>query len=228
MEITPNVHHIPLNDANVYLIVAEEDLTLIDAAFSFTAKKIVGYIQSIGKDPANLKRILITHTDFDHVSGVKALKKLTGAKVHASQAAAEAMAEGISSRTINLGKLFTPVVAFLEKIFHLPKTRVDEILSPGQVLPILGGLDVIDTSGHTPCHLSFFAKEAEILFAGDSLHARTGNIQYNLYESITWDREKAIAATSLQAELKPKIVCAGHGAVISGPELRFPSPESLD
>lgn len=228
MEIIPNVHHIHLQGTNVYLIIAEDGLTLIDAALPFSTKKITQYIQSIGHDPANLNRILITHADFDHIGGVKALKKLTGAEVYASRLAAEAMAEGISSRRLKLGKLSTPLVAFLEKTFHLPKIKVDEILSPGQVLPILGGLEVIDTSGHTPGHLSYFAKEVGILFAGDSLHARTGNIEYNLYPSITWDREKMIASTSLQAELKPKIVCTGHGPVVSGPELRFPSRESLD
>ncbi len=228
MEITPNVHHIRLNDANVFLIIEEDGLTLIDAAFPFTTRKIRQYIHDIGHDPATLKRILITHSDFDHVGGVKALQRLTGAKVYASQLAAEAMAKGIASRTLNLGQLLTPVIAFFERIFHLPKIKVDEILSPGQVLPILGGLEVIDTSGHTPGHLSYFAKEAGILFAGDSLHARTGNLRYNLYPSITWDREKTIAATSLQAKLKPKIVCAGHGPVVSEPGLRFPSPKSGD
>lgn len=228
MEIIPNVHHILIHDANVYLIIDEDGLTLIDAAFPFSTRKIVDHIRTIGHDPADLKRILITHADFDHVGGVKALTKLTGAKVLASQKAAEAMAKGISSRRINMGRLLTPVMAFGESLFHLPKITVDEILSPGQVLPILGGLEVIDTAGHTPCHLSYFAKEVGILFAGDSLHARTGNIQYNLYPSITWDKEKAIAATHLQAELKPKIVCAGHGQVVSEPELRFPSLKSFN
>jgi glyoxylase-like metal-dependent hydrolase (beta-lactamase superfamily II) len=223
MEIIPNVHHIPLNSANVFLIREEDGLTLIDAAFPFTTSKIVRYIRSIGHDPANLKNILITHADFDHIGGVKALKRLSGTKVYASQPAAKAMAKGISSRELNLGRLITPVVSFLEKTFHLPKVNVDEILSPGQTLPILGGLEVIDTSGHTPGHLSYFAKETGVLFAGDSLHTRTGEIIYNLYPSITWDRDKVIASTRLQAELNPKVVCSGHGPVVFGPELRFPS-----
>lgn len=223
MEIIPNVHQVSFNSTNVFLIIDEDGLNLIDAAMPFSAPKIARYIRSIGRDPVDLKRILITHADFDHVGSVRALKKRSGAKVYASKAAAEAMAEGVSSRELKLGKVASRVMSYLERIFHLPKVRVDEILTPGQVLPILGGLEVIDTSGHTPCHLSYFAKEVGVLFAGDSLHTRTGNINYNLHPSITWDRDKVIASTRLQKNLNPRVVCSGHGPVVYESEIEFPA-----
>ena len=42
-------------------------------------------------------------------------------------------------------------------------------LSDGQILPVLGGLRVIETLGHTPGHISLFAPSAGILFCGDSI-----------------------------------------------------------
>ena len=99
---------------------------------------------------------------------------------------------------------------------------VDEVLSPGQTLPILGGIEVIDTQGHTPGHISFYAKETGLLFAGDSLITRTGKINLNISPAITWDREKTIASTRRQAELKPNAVCSGHGPVVFEPEGEFP------
>jgi glyoxylase-like metal-dependent hydrolase (beta-lactamase superfamily II) len=223
MEISPHVHYIKLIGANVFLIVEEDGLTLVDTGMPFSTRKIVGYVRSIGCDPADLRTILITHTDFDHVGGVRALKKVSGAKVCASQNAAEALAKGISSRELKFGKLLTPLLSGFEKTFHLPKVAVDEILSPGQVLPILGGLEVIDTSGHTPGHLSYYAKGPGVLFAGDSLRTRPGEILYNLYPAITWDGDKAIASTRKQKELNPKVVCSGHGPVVYESEMKFPA-----
>lgn len=222
MEIIPHVHYLNLIGANVFLIVEEDGLTLVDAGLPFYAKKIIRYIRSIGRDPAALKTILITHADFDHVGSLKTLKKASGVKVCASQAAAEAMAEGISSRELKFGRVLTPLLSAFEKIFHLPKIYVDEILSPGQVLPILGGLEVFDTCGHTPGHLSYYAKDPGILFAGDSLRTRPGEVLYNLYPAITWDNDKAIDSTRRQKELNPKVVCSGHGPVVYAPEMRFP------
>ncbi|MGD8454826.1 MAG: MBL fold metallo-hydrolase [Anaerolineales bacterium] len=222
MEIIPHVHYLNLIGANVFLIVEEDSLTLIDAGLPFYTRRIFSYIRSICCDPADLKTILITHADFDHVGSVKALKKASGAKVCASQAAAEAMVEGISSRELKFGKVFTPLISTFEKLFHLPRIDVDEILSPGQILPILGGLEVIDTPGHTPGHLSYYAKGAGVLFVGDSLRTRPGETLYNLYPAITWDRDKAIASTRRQKELNPKVVCSGHGPVVYAPEMRFP------
>jgi len=223
MEISPHVHYIKLVGANVFLIVEDDGLTLVDTGMPFSSRKIVDYIRSIGCAPADLKSILITHADFDHVGSVKALKKVNGAKVCASQAAAEALAEGISSREIKFGQLLTPLLSATEKVFHLPKVAADEVLSPGQVLPILGGLEVIETSGHTPGHLSYYAKDSGVLFAGDSLRTRPGEILYNLYPAITWDGDKAIASTRQQKELNPKVVCSGHGPVVYEPEMKFPA-----
>jgi len=223
MEIIPNVHRIPLLSANVFLIIDEDGLTLIDAAMHSSVKKILSYIRSCGQHPARLKHILLTHADIDHVGGAKALKAHTGAKVCASKIAAGALAEGKSSRELGVGRVGKLWFSLMHRVFTSSmRMDVDEVLSPGQTLPILDGLEVIDTQGHTPGHISFYAKAAGLLFAGDSLRTRTGKIILNISPAITWDREKTIASTRRQAELKPKAVCSGHGPVVFEPEGEFP------
>ncbi|TES91349.1 MAG: MBL fold metallo-hydrolase [Anaerolineales bacterium] len=223
MEIIPNVHRIPLITANVYLIIEEDGLTLIDSAMQSSVKKILSYIRSCNQDPTQLKYILLTHADIDHGGGAKALKVHTGAKVCASKIAAGALAEGKSSRELRVGRIGKLVFSFMHRVFSSSMIMdVDEVLSPGQTLPILGGIEVIDTQGHTPGHISFYAKETGLLFAGDSLITRTGKINLNISPAITWDREKTIASTRRQAELKPKAVCSGHGPVVFEPEVEFP------
>ena len=150
----------------------------------------------------------------DHVGGAKALKVLSGPKIYASESGARALAEGKPSREQKLGKIGSFLFSLLIRSSRQSKLEVDEILTPGQELPIFGGLMVIDTSGHTSCHVSFYAKKPRVLFAGDSLRSRIDKLMFNLSPVITWDREKAIDAVKRQAELNPKFLCTGHGPTL--------------
>lgn len=84
MEIIPNVHLIPNVMANPYLIVDADGLTLIDTGMPGSHKKILKYITDLGHLPSDLKRIILTHSDLDHVGGLAALKKASGARIYAS------------------------------------------------------------------------------------------------------------------------------------------------
>ena len=170
MEITPYVHLIPGVFANPYLIVDPDGLTLIDTGLPGSEKKILKYIAGIGKSPRDLKRIIITHADGDHYGSLNALKAASGARAYASAKEAEAMAAGKSSRSLKPGSVFAKIFfALLAPIFKAPPTAVDEVIADGQTLPILGGLRVLSTPGHTPDHISLFAPSAGVLFAGDSM-----------------------------------------------------------
>ena len=169
MQIIENVHHIPDVSCNTYLIVESDGLTLIDAGLPGSSPKILAYMAGLGKTPRDLKRILITHSDWDHVGGLRAIQKATGARTYASQVEAQAIAEGRSSRPAKLPSS-TPLLRKLKRFFFKPRPfKVDEILTDGQVLPILGGLRVLDTVGHCPGHVSLFAAAKSILFCGDSM-----------------------------------------------------------
>ena len=213
MQITSRVHQIVDSFVNMYLIVDEDGLTLIDAGFGRDGRKVLGAIAQLGYAPQDLKRILITHCDCDHVGGVKALKAKTGARVYASPAEAQAMAAGKASREMRQdtldGKLFR-LVGFL---FTFIPATADETLSDGMTLPALGGLRVIGTPGHTPEHMSFFAPSAGILFCGDSLVARNGVLHVSSGTN-TWDEAEAVESARAQASLGATVVCSGHGSVI--------------
>ncbi len=113
------------------------------------------------------------------------------------------------------------VSALSRMMFKLTPTAVAEFLTDGQVLPILGGLRVVATPGHTPGHVSFFAPGPGILFAGDSL--RSGNGRLNPSGNmITWDQEKANVSIRTQASLGAKIVAVGHGQVVMDAAGKFP------
>lgn len=225
MEIVPNIHVIPLSFVNTFLIVEDDGLTLIDAGMPKNDQKISNYIESIGKKPGDLKRILITHADGDHIGSAKALRELTGAKIYASQYEAECAAQGKPPREAKTeNPLLKIVFSFTSKMFLFPATHVDEIVKEGDVLPILGGLQIISTPGHTPDHVSFYSPSRSILFAGDSLRTSKDQI-YNAVSPFTWDVEKQNQSVKLQAQLKPDIVGVGHGLTVKGAASKFRGEE---
>lgn len=223
MEITPGVHHIPISIVNAYLLVEPDGLTLIDAGMPGNDKRILKYVAGLGRSPHDLKRILITHSDGDHVGSVAALKAATGARVYANETEARAMAGGEASRPLLPQNILERLVfALTASMFRFPPMQVDEFLVNGQVLPVLGGLHVVETFGHTPGHVSFWLPSAGVLFAGDSIVVWRGRLATS-HGANTWDAAKAKAATRAQAALGAKIVCSGHGPVIRDAAARFPA-----
>ncbi len=143
-----------------------------------------------------------------------ALKRATGARVYASLYEARAVATGQFPRSLKTDNLFLkPVFALAERLGRISPAHVDEHLSDGQVLPVLDGLFVVDTKGHTPGHLSFFIPSTGILFSGDSILSRKDHL-VGSHGSVTWDQAKADASVLKQLALKARIICSGHGAVV--------------
>jgi glyoxylase-like metal-dependent hydrolase (beta-lactamase superfamily II) len=51
-------------------------------------------------------------------------------------------------------------------------------LRDGDVLPVLGGLEVIHTPGHTPGSVCLYAARDRVLFTGDVLQHRFGRLSF--------------------------------------------------
>jgi glyoxylase-like metal-dependent hydrolase (beta-lactamase superfamily II) len=224
MEILPNIHLVPDSRANPYLLIDPDGLTLIDAGLPGVSRKILAYIASLGFTPKDLKRILITHADFDHVSGLADLQAASGARVYASQIEAAAILTGKPSRGIRPPNPFIRILmGAMSLVAKTKPVPTDEILHDGQVLPILGGLTVLETPGHTPGHLSFYAAEAAVLFCGDSIVVFNDGSLRGSRPGLTWDDQAAAASVRSQAALGAHTVCSGHGPVATNitPE-KFP------
>ena len=221
MEIIPNVHMISGPVVNCFLIVEPDGLTLIDTGLASYEKKIMDTIHSLGCSIHDLKTILLTHSDGDHVGSLAALKAACGARAYASAIEAEAIEAGVPSREPNFNKLGKFLMRRMSGFFEFEPCGIDHILTPGDDLPILERLWIVPTPGHTPGHISFYSASAKILFAGDSvrssrdeLHCSTG--------PVTWDELEAQNSMRLQAAMRPRIVCVGHGKVVKNAAGKFP------
>lgn len=71
-EIYPNVYQIDLGVVNCYLI-DEHGLTLIDTGYAKDSPNILKAIRQVGKQPADLRQIILTHLHPDHAGGAATL-----------------------------------------------------------------------------------------------------------------------------------------------------------
>jgi glyoxylase-like metal-dependent hydrolase (beta-lactamase superfamily II) len=223
MKIVENVYIVPKVTANTYILADEDGLTVIDAGLPGSEKKILAYITSLGRSAGDLKRIIITHADLDHYGGLAALQKASGARTYASQIEADAMARGKYSREIKPKGFSLRRLLFsaLSPFIKATPFQVDEIVAEGKLLPALGGLQVVETPGHTPGHISLFSPSTGILFCGDSMVSdKTGLVGSR--PGLTWDEPKARVSEQKQAGLGATMVCAGHGPVVSDTVGKFP------
>jgi glyoxylase-like metal-dependent hydrolase (beta-lactamase superfamily II) len=224
MEIVPGLYRIADFLSTVYLIVIQEGLVLIDAGIAGGHKRILRAIERLGYEPTQLRHILITHADGDHVGGLVPLVAASGARVYASAVEAQALARGQFSRPLRLRGLPRFLFWLARPLYRVTPFDAAEVVKEGDILPGLGGLHVIETPGHTPGHLSFFAPASGILFAGDSIAYYNGKMR-RPFALVTWDEQLAIASLRKQAALQPQIVCMGHGPIVYDASGKFSLPD---
>jgi glyoxylase-like metal-dependent hydrolase (beta-lactamase superfamily II) len=210
MEISPGVHLLKNIFVNLYLVIDHDHLTLIDTGISGNGRRILNYISSLGLTSDTLKRIIITHADGDHYGSLSYLQKNSAGETNANQIEAEAIRNGRSSRELTPAGIQKILYSAVRPLMKTQPAKVDQYLVDGQVLPILGGLQVINTPGHTPGHISLFSPATGILFAGDSINVIGGKLVPSAGAN-TWDPGQAELSFQAQLKLDPAFVCAGHG-----------------
>ena len=102
-------------------------------------------------------RILLTHTHFDHVGGLKELKEISGAPIYAHPDAVPMLEQAV-------------LAAAHFQLAIPPPPPPDEFLSEGDVIQVGDlRLQVLFTPGHAPGHVCFYLAEHHTLFDGDVL-----------------------------------------------------------
>jgi glyoxylase-like metal-dependent hydrolase (beta-lactamase superfamily II) len=81
MKIAEGIHQVDGINGNVYLVEDGDKLILIDTGLPRNHKKIIKYIEALGRKPTDVSLILLTHFHIDHVGSAKKMKELTDAKV---------------------------------------------------------------------------------------------------------------------------------------------------
>ncbi len=207
MEIFPNLHWLPAGRVNAYLYRDTAGLLLIDTGLPGRLD-LAGYLQGLGLLPSDITYILITHADLDHVGNVAAFHQLTNAIILAGPQTADLLRRG-GAPSHNFWLMDQITTRFLA--YTPPPAEAIQVIQPGQVLPLMEGLQVLATPGHTPDHIAFHSQASGILFAGDALNTLGGRLKCSpRLISANYAAARRSAMHLLQCT--PALFACGHGA----------------
>src|ERR671920_1454997 len=198
---------------NLTLILDEENgNTLVDAGLPGQAEAIGAALLDAGIGVRDLRRIIFTHQDLDHIGSGAALVRQSGARVFAHPADAPYV-EGELRPIKVTPEMLERRPQMCEVLERLEPVRVDEHLEDGERLELAGGIRVIFTPGHTPGHLSLYLERPKVLIAGDALTAEGGRLN-GPNPSATPDVGEAARSVSRLAELDVDTIVCYHGGVV--------------
>lgn len=208
VQVIPNVYQITYRAANVFLIV-EDSLTLIDTGLSSAAPRILEFIYSLGRRPAELDLIILTHCHLDHTGSMRELKKRTGASVACHNADIMKTDKPLPYPPSVQRALELRPLAPLRSRWGIAAGEIEYQLKGGETLPVLGGLRIIHTPGHTPGSICLLAPKQKLLFSGDTL-TRKGDRIVPVRRSVSLDTTQVLNSVKIIADLDFEKVCFGH------------------
>ena len=204
----------PESFLNLTLIVDEQNgNTLVDAGLPDQMEAISAALVEAGIGVRDLRRIIFTHQDLDHVGSGAALVRQSGARVLAHSGDAPYI-EG-SLRLLKPSPEMLEQRPQMRKILEgLEPVGIDEYVENGTRLALAGGTKVISTTGHTPGHISLYMERSKVLIAGDALTAERGYLN-GPNPSMTLDMRTALQSMRRLADLEIDTIVCYHGGVVS-------------
>ncbi len=205
MEVADGVFRVDgLPIANVYLVAADDGLLLVDAGMPWNARRILAFITTIGRQPDELRDIVLTHCDIDHIGSAAELKRLTGASVAIHERDAAVLAGGRPEK----GGL---ALAALYRLLRFRAVTADRILSDGDMID---GFQVMHVPGHTAGSIALISADG-MVFSGDALLADKQGKVSAPDRRLALDPAQAVRSADRIRALQPTLLLAGHGAPAS-------------
>ena len=201
--------------SRAYLFEDGDDLTLVDTLWDEDASMILHYLWSIGRTPADIKHICLTHAHRSHLGGAATLKALSDATVH-SHAAEAPIIEGtrraakIPLRPLQPVELIPfRVASQLGLQPHVP-CKVDSLVEEDSMV---GPLKVLHLPGHTPGNLALLSEKDRAVAVADTI--MTWPSLCAGWPGFNQDQAEFRRSLKRVIDLEPALVCTGHGDPIT-------------
>lgn len=183
--------------------------TLVDTGVPGQAEAIAALLAEHGLALRDLRRIVLTHQDYDHIGSLAELAQLSGGQVLAGAEEADAI-DGTVLPRFARPEVLAQRPELREAAAQYCPTPVDIRLTDGERLDLAGGVRVIFTPGHTPGHIALFLERSRTLIAGDALRADAGRL-LGPNPAFTPDADRAAASVRALTALDVAAIICYHG-----------------
>jgi len=136
---------------------------LIDSGVAGSSSLIFDYIVKLGRNPKEIKALILTHSHPDHLGGAVTIRKETGCSIFAHGG------EKNWIEDTDLQFKERPVPGF-HKLIEGP-VSIDRFLEDGETFDLGPGIpcDIIHTPGHSRGSISLLLKNEKAMITGDAL-----------------------------------------------------------
>jgi hydroxyacylglutathione hydrolase len=202
-------------DAHVYILgePSSGDLTLVDAGLVGKGSYKIHGIKELRIEPAEIKRVIMTHTHMDHIGCLpEILEQVPAAEVWIHKEEAAPLEEG-DERTVYGMEMFR---GLCQSQFGLKPgaftRKADRELQGGEELEIGGMLwEVIHIPGHSPGSIALYHRPGKILIPGDTVYADHSIGRFDLHRASAGDLRRSLLRLS---ELEVEILLPGHNRIV--------------
>jgi glyoxylase-like metal-dependent hydrolase (beta-lactamase superfamily II) len=211
LEIVPGIHKIDrVSGVNCYLIVQESGLLVIDTGIPGNEDRIAGYVKRLGRSPRDIKYIILTHADIDHIGCAAELRDLTGARVAVHKADVPVLTGKQKFKTVN--NFLSPLVGLAMDMLHFHPFEPDIVFEDGYRID---DWQIVSTPGHTPGSVCIY-QPGQSIFVGDAMRTSSKSIPRPISLRICLDLEQVRRSLFTIASLDYRDLFPGHGAPMLG------------
>lgn len=212
MQVTPRVHQVEgLGMGRAYILIGD-GLTVVDSSMPKQGRKILDYVTGLGRQPEDIRRVIVTHHHVDHMGSAAELIEATGAELYVH----EADVPYVRGERVQDPNVPAPLKQVAKRLGPKPPrvSDVHHVLRDGDRIDIGGTLCVIHAPGHTMGSVALLWEDESVLFTGDALsHLLRISLPLGVF---TEDMELAKRSAAKLATLEFETACFGHGPPIVG------------
>jgi glyoxylase-like metal-dependent hydrolase (beta-lactamase superfamily II) len=222
-DVAPGVHRVEDAFTNAYLVEDGDGVTVVDALMPRSFGKLVAALGELGRAPADVGALVVTHAHADHVGCAERIRREWNVPVWLHE-----RDRSLSRHPLRYEKEHSPlrhrspytlrVALALGRAGALMTKGITEVraFSKEEELDVPGRLRPVFTPGHTHGHTAFHLPDRGVVIAGDALCTRD---PYNggrrgafiLSGAATADSAMAMASLQRIADTGADTVVVGHG-----------------